>query len=203
MKTLVEAVNDGLHTEMARDASVMVMGEDVGTLGGVFRATAGLRDRFGSDRCVDTPLAEAGILGAAVGLAMAGFRPVCEMQYDAFSYPCLDQLICHVGRYRWRTGGTMEFPITVRMPYGGRVRAPELHDDSPEAYYVHTPGDQGRDPVDAGRREGPSGRGDPRRRPGRRCSSPSSSTGRRAARCRRASTWCRSGRPGSRARAPT
>ena len=140
MKTLVEAVNDGLHTEMERDASVMVMGEDVGTLGGVFRATAGLRDRFGSDRCVDTPLAEAGILGTAVGLAMAGFRPVCEMQYDAFSYPCLDQLICHVGRYRWRTGGAMEFPITVRMPYGGRVRAPELHDDSPEAYYVHTPG---------------------------------------------------------------
>ena len=120
MKTLVEAVNDGLHTEMARDASVLVMGEDVGTLGGVFRATAGLRDRFGRDRCVDTPLAEAGILGAAVGLAMAGFRPVCEMQYDAFSYPCLDQLICHVGRYRWRTGGAMEFPITVRMPYGGR-----------------------------------------------------------------------------------
>ena len=140
MKTLVEAVNDGLHTEMERDPSVMVMGEDVGPLGGVFRATAGLRDRFGRDRCVDTPLAEAGILGAAVGLAMAGFRPVCEMQYDAFSYPCLDQLICHVGRYRWRTGGTMEFPITVRMPYGGRVRAPELHDDSPEAYYVHTPG---------------------------------------------------------------
>ena len=140
MKTLVEAVNDGLHTEMERDASVMVMGEDVGTLGGVFRATAGLRERFGSDRCVDTPLAEAGILGTAVGLAMAGFRPVCEMQYDAFSYPCLDQLICHVGRYRWRTGGAMEFPITVRMPYGGRVRAPELHDDSPEAYYVHTPG---------------------------------------------------------------
>src|SRR4051812_14073788 len=125
---------------MERDPSVMVMGEDVGTLGGVFRATAGLHDRFGSDRCVDTPLAEAGILGTAVGLAMAGWRPVCEMQYDAFSYPCLDQLICHVGRYRWRTGGTMEVPITIRMPYGGGVRAPELHEDSPETYYVHTPG---------------------------------------------------------------
>jgi pyruvate dehydrogenase E1 component beta subunit len=140
VRTLVEAVNDGLHAEMARDDTVMVLGEDVGRLGGVFRATAGLFDRFGADRCVDTPLAEAGILGAAVGLAMAGWRPVCEMQYDAFSYPCLDQLICHVGRYRWRTGGAMEFPITVRMPYGGRVRAPELHDDSPEAYYAHTPG---------------------------------------------------------------
>jgi pyruvate dehydrogenase E1 component beta subunit len=139
-RTLVEAVNDALRVEMERDPDVMVMGEDVGRAGGVFRATAGLRDRFGEDRCVDTPLAEAGILGTAVGLSMAGWRPVCEMQYDAFSYPCLDQLICHVGRYRWRTGGTMEFPITVRMPYGGGVRAPELHEDSPETYYVHTPG---------------------------------------------------------------
>ncbi|HEY3181938.1 MAG TPA: alpha-ketoacid dehydrogenase subunit beta [Gaiellaceae bacterium] len=138
--TLVEAVNDALHTELARDPNVLVMGEDVGRSGGVFRATAGLRDRFGADRCVDTPLAEAGILGTAVGLCMAGWRPVCEMQYDAFSYPCLDQLITHVGRYRWRTGGRMEFPITIRMPYGGGVRAPELHDDSPETYYVHTPG---------------------------------------------------------------
>jgi pyruvate dehydrogenase E1 component beta subunit len=137
---LVEAVNDALHAEMARDDSVLVMGEDVGRAGGVFRATAGLRDRFGPERCVDTPLAEAGILGSAIGLCMAGWRPVCEMQYDAFSYPCLDQLINHVGRYRWRTRGAMEFPITVRMPYGGGVRAPELHDDSPEAYYVHTPG---------------------------------------------------------------
>ena len=137
---LVEAVNDALHVEMERDADVLVLGEDVGRAGGVFRATAGLRDRFGSDRCVDTPLAEAGILGSAVGLCMAGYRPVCEMQYDAFSYPCLDQLITHVGRYRWRTGGKMTFPITIRMPYGGGVRAPELHDDSPETYYVHTPG---------------------------------------------------------------
>ena len=137
---MVEAINDAFHVELARDENVMVMGEDVGRAGGVFRATAGLRDRFGADRCIDTPLAEAGILGTAVGLCMAGWRPVCEMQYDAFSYPCLDQLITHVGRYRWRTGGQMEFPITVRMPYGGGVRAPELHDDSPEAYYVHTPG---------------------------------------------------------------
>jgi pyruvate dehydrogenase E1 component beta subunit len=139
-RTLVEAVNAALHEEMERDGSVMVMGEDVGRAGGVFRATAGLQDRFGPDRCVDTPLAEAGIFGTAVGLAMAGWRPVCEMQYESFSYPGLDQLICHVGRYRWRTGGRMEFPITVRMPTGGGVRAPELHEDSPEAYYVHTPG---------------------------------------------------------------
>jgi pyruvate/2-oxoglutarate/acetoin dehydrogenase E1 component len=138
--TLVEAINDCLHNELARDENVLVMGEDVGRAGGVFRATAGLRETFGGDRCVDTPLAEAGILGTAVGLCMAGWRPVCEMQYDAFSYPCLDQLINHVGRYRWRSGGKLEFPITIRMPYGGGVRAPELHDDSPEAYYVHTPG---------------------------------------------------------------
>src|SRR6266702_1054658 len=138
--SIVEAVNDCLHVELGQDDNVMVMGEDVGRSGGVFRATAGLLERFGPDRCVDTPLAEAGILGAAVGLCMAGWRPVCEMQYDAFSYPCLDQLINHVGRYRWRTRGAMEFPLVVRMPYGGGVRAPELHDDSPETYYVHTPG---------------------------------------------------------------
>jgi pyruvate/2-oxoglutarate/acetoin dehydrogenase E1 component len=137
---MVEAINDAFHVELERDDTVMVMGEDVGRAGGVFRATAGLRDRFGANRCVDTPLAEAGILGTAVGLCMAGWRPVTEMQYDAFSYPCLDQLITHVGRYRWRSGGGMEFPITIRMPYGGGVRAPELHDDSPETYYVHTPG---------------------------------------------------------------
>jgi pyruvate dehydrogenase E1 component beta subunit len=137
---LVEAVNDALHVEMERDPSVLVIGEDVGRLGGVFRATAGLQERFGVDRCIDTPLAEAGILGTAVGLCMAGWRPVCEMQYDAFSYPALDQLINHVGRYRWRTRGAMSFPLVVRMPYGGGVRAPELHDDSPETYYVHTPG---------------------------------------------------------------
>jgi pyruvate/2-oxoglutarate/acetoin dehydrogenase E1 component len=138
--TLVEAVNDALHTELDRDVDVMVLGEDVGRAGGVFRATAGLRDRFGVDRCVDTPLAEAGLLGTAMGLCMPGWRPMVEMQYDAFSYPSLNQLITHVGRYRWRTGGKMEFPLTIRMPYGGGVRAPELHDDSPETYYVHTPG---------------------------------------------------------------
>jgi len=137
---MVEAINDAFHVELARDESVLVMGEDVGRAGGVFRATAGLRDRFGENRCVDTPLAEAGILGTAIGLCMAGWRPVTEMQYDAFSYPCLDQLITHVGRYHWRTGGRMEFPLVIRMPYGGGVRAPELHDDSPETYYVHTPG---------------------------------------------------------------
>ena len=137
---LVEAVNDALQGELERDSTVMVVGEDVGRAGGVFRATAGLRDRFGPDRCVDTPLAEAGLLGGAVGLCMAGWRPVVEMQYDAFSYPGLDQLLTHVGRYRWRTRGKLSFPLTIRMPYGGGVRAPELHDDSPESLYVHAVG---------------------------------------------------------------
>lgn len=140
MRTLVEAINEGLHGELERDAKTMVMGEDVGRSGGVFRVTAGLQARFGAERCVDTPLAEAGLLGTAVGLAMTGWRPIVEMQYDAFSYPSLNQLITHVSRYRWRSGGRMGMPLTIRMPYGGGVRAPELHEDSPEAYYVHTPG---------------------------------------------------------------
>jgi pyruvate dehydrogenase E1 component beta subunit len=140
VKTLVEAINDALHHELERDPDVIVLGEDVGRSGGVFRVTAGLQERFGAERCVDTPLAEAGIIGTAVGLCMTGWRPVIEMQYDAFSYPALDQLITHVGRYRWRSGGRMGMPLTIRMPYGGGVRAPELHEDSPEAYYVHTPG---------------------------------------------------------------
>jgi pyruvate dehydrogenase E1 component beta subunit len=140
VRTLVQAVNDALRQEMARDESVMVLGEDVGKLGGVFRATDGLFDEFGADRCVDTPLAEAGMVGTAIGLALAGWRPVCEMQYEAFSYPALDQVLSHVSRYRWRSGGAIEMPIVIRMPYGGGVRAPELHEDSPEVYYAHAPG---------------------------------------------------------------
>ena len=200
--TLVEAINDAFHTELGRDPNVLVMGEDVGRAGGVFRATAGLRDRFGPDRCFDSPLAEAGLLGAAVGLCMAGWRPVCEMQYDAFSYPCLDQLINHVGRYRWRTRGAIDFPITIRMPYGGGVRAPELHEDSPEAYYVHTPGVKV-----AILRLRPTPRAcSPRRsviRTRWSSSSRSSSTGPRVARCPKGSTSCRSGRCGSPARGAT
>jgi pyruvate dehydrogenase E1 component beta subunit len=140
VKTLLEAVNGALHGELERDPRVLVMGEDVGILGGVFRATTGLAERFGSGRCIDTPLAEAGIIGTAVGLVLAGWRPVCEMQFDAFSYPALDQLITHVARYRARSGGGVEMSLVVRMPYGGGVRAPELHQDSPEAYYAHIPG---------------------------------------------------------------
>ena len=197
---LVEAVNDALRVEMERDPSVMVMGEDVGRLGGVFRATAGLQERFGVDRCVDTPLAEAGILGTAVGLCLAGWRPVCEMQYDAFSYPALDQLINHVGRYRWRTQGTVEIPLTIRMPYGGGVRAPELHDDSPETYYVHTPGVKVAIPSTPADAKGCSQRRSAI--PIRSSSSNrSSTTGRRRRRSRTESTSSRSAGRASRARA--
>jgi len=139
VKTLVEAVNEALLEALQRDPDVFVMGEDVGVLGGVFRATAGLRERF-PDRCFDTPLAEAGIAGTAVGLALAGWRPVCEMQFDAFSYPALDQVICHLGRYRARSGGRAQMGVVMRMPYGGGVRGPDLHQDSPEAYYAHAAG---------------------------------------------------------------
>ena len=139
-KFLVEAVNDALHVEMERDDTVMVLGEDVGRAGGVFRATAGLRDRFGPDRCVDMPLAEAGLMGGAVGLCMAGWRPVCEMQYDAFSYPALDQLITHVGRYRWRTGGKMAFPLVVRLVGGGYKSSAAQHGQVLEAWFAHVPG---------------------------------------------------------------
>ena len=201
--TLVEAINDAFHVELGRDANVMVMGEDVGRAGGVFRATAGLRDRFGPDRCVDTPLAEAGILGTAVGLCMAGWRPVCEMQYDAFSYPCLDQLITHVGRYRWRTGGRWSSRSSMRMPYGGGVRAPELHDDSPETYYVHTPGVKVAIPSTPADAKGllAAAIRDPDPVVDPRAEAPLPDDARRGA--RRASTSSRSARRGSRARAPT
>ena len=165
---MVEAINDAFHVELERDDSVMVLGEDVGRSGGVFRATAGLRERFGEDRCVDTPLAEAGILGAAVGLCMAGWRPVCEMQYDAFSYPCLDQLITHVGRYHWRTRRRHGVPArrahAVRRRRARAGAARRLARDVLRAHARR----EGRDPVDACRRERPARGGDPRSRPGRR-----------------------------------
>jgi pyruvate/2-oxoglutarate/acetoin dehydrogenase E1 component len=139
-QTLVEAVNDSLAHELERDERVMLLGEDIAISGGVFRATDGLMSRFGAHRVVDTPLAEAGIVGSVVGLCLSGMRPVCEMQFDSFSYPALDQMLSHVSRYRWRTAGRVGMSMVMRMPYGGGVHAPELHEDSPEAYYCHTPG---------------------------------------------------------------
>jgi len=138
--TMAQALTRALRDAMAADPSVHVMGEDVGTLGGVFRVTDGLAKEFGEDRCTDTPLAEAGILGTAVGMAMYGLRPVVEMQFDAFAYPAFEQLISHVSRMRNRTRGAMPLPITIRVPYGGGIGGVEHHSDSSEAYYTHTPG---------------------------------------------------------------
>ncbi|PWK72172.1 pyruvate dehydrogenase E1 component beta subunit [Streptomyces sp. CG 926] len=138
--TMAQALTRAMRDAMAEDPTVHVMGEDVGTLGGVFRITDGLAKEFGEERCTDTPLAEAGILGAAVGMAMYGLRPVVEMQFDAFAYPAFEQLISHVAKMRNRTRGAMPLPITIRVPYGGGIGGVEHHCDSSEAYYVATPG---------------------------------------------------------------
>jgi pyruvate dehydrogenase E1 component beta subunit len=137
---MAQALNQALRDALAADPAVHVLGEDVGTLGGVFRITDGLARDFGDTRCTDTPLAEAGILGAAVGMAMYGLRPVVEMQFDAFAYPSFEQLVSHVARMRNRTRGALPLPITVRIPYGGGIGGVEHHSDSSEAYYLHTPG---------------------------------------------------------------
>ncbi|MBX3358997.1 MAG: alpha-ketoacid dehydrogenase subunit beta [Phycisphaeraceae bacterium] len=138
--TLVQAVTLGLQQEMERDDRVVVLGEDVGKNGGVFRATEGLQARFGEDRVVDTPLAESGIMGSAIGLAMAGMRPIPEIQFEGFLGPAYDQLVNHAARYRTRSRGAITVPLTVRVPVGGGIHAPELHSDSPESIYAHTPG---------------------------------------------------------------
>lgn len=138
--TMAQALNRALHDALAEDPDVHVFGEDVGRLGGVFRITDGLTARFGEERCTDTPLAEAGILGTAVGMAMYGMRPVVEMQFDAFAYPGFEQLISHISRMRNRTRGALPMPITVRVPYGGGIGGVEHHSDSSEAYYMATPG---------------------------------------------------------------
>lgn len=137
---MAQALNRALRDALSADPAVHIMGEDVGALGGVFRVTDGLAEEFGQDRCTDTPLAEAGILGAAVGMAMYGLRPVVEMQFDAFAYPSFEQLISHVARMRNRTRGSLPMPLTVRVPYGGGIGGVEHHSDSSEAYYMATPG---------------------------------------------------------------
>ena len=138
--TMVEALNKGFHQAMEADDRVVVLGEDVARTGGVFRVTAGLLDRFGEERVVDTPLAEAGIVGAAIGMAVYGLRPVVEIQFDVFVYPGFEQIVVHAARYAWRTQGKVPASIVIRIPFGGGVRAPELHSDSPEALFAHVPG---------------------------------------------------------------
>lgn len=138
--TLVQAINLALTQEMEADPRVVILGEDVGKNGGVFRVTEGLQARFGADRVVDTPLAESGIMGTAIGLAMAGMRPIPEIQFEGFLGPAYDQLVNHAARFRTRTRGSITVPLTIRVPVGGGIHAPELHSDSPEAIYAHTPG---------------------------------------------------------------
>ncbi|MEU4473436.1 alpha-ketoacid dehydrogenase subunit beta [Micromonospora sp. NPDC023888] len=138
--TMAKALNTALADALAADDRVVVFGEDVGALGGVFRITDGLQARFGEDRCFDTPLAEAGIVGFAVGLAMSGLRPVVEMQFDAFAYPAFEQIASHVAKLRNRTRGKLSVPIVIRVPYAGGIGGVEHHCDSSEAYYAHTPG---------------------------------------------------------------
>ena len=138
--TLVQAVRDGLRGEMQRDEDVVVLGEDVGQNGGVFRATEGLHEEFGDDRVIDTPLAEAGIVGTAVGMAAYGMRPVPEIQFSGFMYPGFDQIVSHAARFRTRSRGRFTVPMVLRAPYGGGIRAPEHHSESKEAFYTHEAG---------------------------------------------------------------
>jgi pyruvate dehydrogenase E1 component beta subunit len=138
--TLAKALNEGLRKAMESDPKVLVMGEDVGQLGGVFRVTDGLAKDFGDDRVIDTPLAESGIIGTAVGLAIRGFRPVCEIQFDGFVFPAFDQIVTQVAKMHYRSSGNVRLPITIRIPYGGGIGAVEHHSESPEAYFAHTAG---------------------------------------------------------------
>jgi 2-oxoisovalerate dehydrogenase E1 component beta subunit len=138
--SMAAALGRALADAMSADDTVVVFGEDVGALGGVFRVTDGLTARFGEDRCFDTPLAEAGIVGTAVGMAMNGLRPVVEMQFDAFAYPAFEQIVSHVAKLPNRTRGAIRLPIVIRIPYGGGIGGVEHHCDSSEGYYAHTPG---------------------------------------------------------------
>ena len=138
--SLAKAINLGLHRAMQNDPRVILMGEDIGTLGGVFRVTEGLKDEFGENRVLDTPLAESAIVGSAIGLAMRGYRSVCEIQFDGFVYPAFDQIVSQLAKHTSRHQGTQSFPIVIRIPYGGHIGAIEHHQESPEAYFVHTSG---------------------------------------------------------------
>ncbi len=138
--TMAKAINEGLRASLRRDPKVLLMGQDIAALGGVFRVTEGLRAEFGDERVVDTPLAEAGIIGTAVGLAMRGYRSVCEIQFDGFVFPAYDQIVNQVAKMRFRTRGRQVAPIVVRIPFGGGIGAVEHHSESPEALFAHVQG---------------------------------------------------------------
>ncbi|MEV1288347.1 alpha-ketoacid dehydrogenase subunit beta [Micromonospora sp. NPDC049679] len=138
--TLGKALNTGLRRALENDPKVIIMGEDVGKLGGVFRITDGLQKDFGDNRIIDTPLAESGIIGTAVGLAIRGYRPICEIQFDGFVYPAYDQIVSQVAKMHYRSQGKVKLPIVIRIPFGGGIGAVEHHSESPEAYFAHTAG---------------------------------------------------------------
>ena len=137
---LVQALNSGLRSALHEDESVLLLGEDIGRLGGVFRVTEGLRREFGAERVLDTPLSETGIIGTAIGMALNGLRPVAEIQFADFIYPSFDQLVSEAAKYRYRTAGEFHVPLVVRTPYGGGIRGGQYHSQSPEALFIHTPG---------------------------------------------------------------
>jgi 2-oxoisovalerate dehydrogenase E1 component beta subunit len=137
---IIQAVNDALRIEMRRNANVVVLGEDVGKFGGVFRATQGLQEEFGADRVIDTPLAEGGIIGTAAGMALYGLKPVPEIQFSDFIFPAVDQIVNEVAKYRYRSGGQYTCSMVIRTPYGGGIRGGHYHSQSPETYFLHTPG---------------------------------------------------------------
>ncbi len=138
--TIVGAVNDAMKTLLESDESVMILGEDIGKNGGVFRATEGLQEKFGADRVVDTPLSEAGIIGTSIGLAVNGFKPIAEIQFLGFIYPAYEQIMTHISRLRMRTMGHYTVPMVIRAPYGAGIRSPEIHSDSTESLFTHMPG---------------------------------------------------------------
>jgi pyruvate dehydrogenase E1 component beta subunit len=137
---IIQAVNDALRIEMRKNPNIVILGEDVGNFGGVFRATSGLQEEFGKDRVMDTPLAEAGIIGSAIGMALYGLRPVAEIQFSDFIYPAFDQIVNELAKFRYRSGGEYPAPMVIRTPYGGGIRGGHYHSQSPEAYFAHTPG---------------------------------------------------------------
>jgi len=139
-RNMVQAINSGLMEEMEKDPSILILGEDVGKEGGVFRVTDGLQVKFGTERVIDTPLAESGIVGVAFGMAVKGLKPVAEIQFEGFLPPAMDQIMSHISRIRTRSRGRFTCPMVIRSPWGGGIRAPEHHSDSPEAIFAHTPG---------------------------------------------------------------
>ena len=137
---IIQAVNSALHLEMQRDDRIVILGEDIGKFGGVFRATSGLYDKFGADRVIDTPLAEGGIIGTAIGMALYGLRPVPEIQFADFIFPAFDQIVNELAKFRYRSGGQYPCPVVIRTPVGGGIRGGHYHSQSPEALFIHTPG---------------------------------------------------------------